>query len=163
MSDLRTPTKKRPVDSDRIGAEEDDGYDTDATEFASPYNIEKQRIWERESKKQKLDRQNEEYERRRQPTSEIISPTIILDRKTENPFYIKNSEGELETVTSANIHYTNTFYNKNGEPIVPEFLLFNDEKGGKIRRKTRRLRKKSRKSRRKNKKSRKSRKSRKYK
>jgi hypothetical protein len=158
MSDLRTPTKKRSLESDHTSVEEDDGYDTDATVITSPYDIEKQRVWEREYKKEKLDRQNEEYERR-QLIPKDISPTIILDRKTENPFYIKNSEGELETVTSANIRGTNAFYNKDGEPIVPEFLLFSDEKGGKLRRKTRRLRKKSKKSRRrKNKKSRKSRK-----
>jgi hypothetical protein len=160
MSDLRTPTKKRSVDSDRTSVEEDDGYDTDATVLASPYDIEKQRGLEREYNKEKLHRQNREYERR-QLIQESISPTIILDRKTENPFYIKNSEGELETVTSANIRDTNTFYNKDGEPIVPEFLLFDGEKGGKIRRKNRRT-KKAKKSK-KIRKSRKSRKSRKYK
>ena len=158
MSDLRTPTKKRSLESDHTSVEEDDGYDTDATVIASPYNIEKQRLWEREYKKEKLDRQNQEYDRR-QLVQDIVAPTVILDRKTENPFYIRNSEGELETVTSANIRTSNTFYNKDGEPVVPEFLLFSDEKGGKLRRKTRRLRKKSKKSkRRKNKKSRKSRK-----
>lgn len=162
MSDLGTPpTKKRSVDSDRNNTEEDDGYNTDATVMASPYNIEKQRGLEREYNREKLHRQNREYERRQLIQQETISPTIILDRKTENPFYIKNSEGKLETVTSANIRDTNTFYNKDGEPIVPEFLLFNDETGGKIRRKHRKS-KKAKKSK-KTRKSRKSRKSRKYK
>ena len=159
MSNLRTPTKKRSVDSDYTSVEED-GYDTDATVLASPYNIEKQRGLEREHNRERLNRQNREYERR-QLIQETISPTIILDRKTENPFYIKNSEGELETVTSANIRDTNTFYNKDGEPIVPEFLLFNDETGGKIRRKYRKS-KKAKKSK-KTRKSRKLRKPRKYK
>jgi hypothetical protein len=161
MSDLRTPTKKRPVDSDNTSVEEDEGYDTDATVLASPYNIEKQRGLEREYNKEKLNRQNREYERRQLIQQETISPTIILDRKTENPFYIKNSEGQLETVTSTNIRDANTFYNKDGEPIVPEFLLFGDEKGGKIRRKHRRT-KKAKKSK-KTRKSRKLKKSRKYK
>ena len=161
MNNLRTPTKKRLAESEHTSVEDTDGYDTDATELASPYDIEKQRVWEGEYKKQKLNKQNKEYEGR-QLIPDIISPTIILDRKTENPFYIKNSKGELETVTSANIRSGNTFYNKDGEPIVPEFLLFNDEKGGKLRKKTRHLRKKLKKSR-KSRKSRKFRKSRKHK
>ena len=89
---------------------------------------------------------------------DFVPPTIILDRRTEQPFYIKNSEGILETVTSANVRNGNTFYNIYGEQINPEFLDFTGEFGGKVRRKTRRLRKKIRKSRRKNKKSKKSRK-----
>ena len=161
MSDLKTPTKKRSAESDHTSVEEDDGYDTDTTIPASPYDIEKQRVWEREYKKEKLDKQNQEYERRQLMPSYEISPTVIVDRKTENPFYIKNAEGQLETVTSANIRSDNTFYNKDGERIVPEFLFFDNEKGGKIRRKTRRLRKKSRKNKKSRRKHRKTTKSRK--
>jgi|LauGreSBDMM110SN_4_FD.fasta_scaffold00768_3 hypothetical protein len=157
---MNTPTKKTPPTKKRSELDyttSEDGYETDATVVASPYNVNEQRELERQYKRQQFDRQNEEYERN-QLLQDFVPPTIILDRKTENPFYIKNSEGELETVTSANIRGTNTFYNIDGEKIVPEFLLFSDEKGGKLRRKTRRLRKKSKKSRRRSKKSRKSRK-----
>ena len=158
---MNTPTKKNPTKkrSELDYTTSEDGYETDATVIASPYNIEKQRVWEREYKKEKLDRQNEEYERN-QLLQDFVPPTIILDRRTEQPFYIKNSQGVLETVTSANVRSgNNTFYNIYGEQINPEFLDFTGELGGKIRRrKTRRLRKKLRKSRRKNKKSRKSRK-----
>lgn len=153
----KTPMKKRPAESGHTSVEDtdDDGYDTDSTEIASPYDIDKQRVWEREYKRERLDKQNQEYERRQLMPQQPISPTVIVDRKTDNPFYIKNAEGQLETVTSANIRNGNTFYNKDGEQIVPEFLFFDNEKGGKSRRrrrKTRRIRKKSRKSIRKNKK-----------
>lgn len=157
MNNLRTPKKKRSTESDSTTGEED-GYDTDATIQASPYNVDEQRQLERQYKKEKLDTQNEEYERN-QLLPDTVAPTVILDRKTEQPFYIKNSEGILEVVTSSNINSSNnTFYNKDGEQINPTLLDFADERGGKLRRKTRRLRKKSRKSRRKNKKSKKSRK-----
>jgi hypothetical protein len=159
MSSVRRPTtppKKQTDDSDHMSAEED-GYETDATVVASPYNVNEQRVWEREYKKEKLNRQNEEYERN-QLLPDFVPPTVILDRRTYKPFYIKNSEGVLETVTSANLRNGNIFYNEDGEQINPEVLDFTSELGGKIRRKTRRLRKKVRKSRRKNKKSRKSRK-----
>lgn len=152
---MNTPTKKR---SELDYTTSEDGYETDATVVASPYNVDEQRELERQYKRQQFDRQNEEYERN-QLLPDFVLPTIILDRRTEKPFYIKNSEGILETVTSANVRNgNNTFYNIYGEQINPEFLDFTGEHGGKIRRKTRRLRKKLRKSRRKNKKSRKSRK-----
>lgn len=154
---MNTPTKKRSQDYPEYTTSED-GYETDATEIASPYNVGEQRELERQYKRQQFDRQNEEYDRN-QLLPDFVPPTIIVDRKTEQPFYMKNSEGVLETVTSANIHNGNTFYNIYGEQINPEFLDFTGEHGGKIRKKTRRLRKKSRKSRRKNQKSRKSRKS----
>ena len=154
---MNTPTKKRPQDSQEYTTSED-GYDTDATVIASPYSVNEQRELERQYKRQQFDRQNEEYERN-QLLQDFVPPTIILDRRTEQPFYIKNSEGILETVTSANVRNgNNTFYNIYGEQINPEFLDFTGEHGGKIRRKTRRLRKKLRKLGRKNKKSRKSRK-----
>jgi hypothetical protein len=156
MNSLRTPKKKQSDESDHTSAEED-GYETDATVIASPYSVDKQRELERQYKRQQFDRQNEEYERR-QLLPDFVPPTIILDRRTEQPFYIKNSEGILETVTSANVRNGNTFYNEDGQQINPEFLDFIGEFGGKVRRKTRRLRKKIRKSRRKNKKSKKSRK-----
>jgi len=157
MNNLRTPKKKRSTESGSTSAE-DDGYDSDTTVIASPYNVDEQRQLERQYKKQKLDTQNEEYARN-QLLPDTVSATVILDRKTEQPFYIKNSEGILEVVTSSNINSSNnTFYNKDGEQINPTLLDFADERGGKLRRKTRRLRKKSRKSRRKNKKSKKSRK-----
>jgi len=156
MNSLRTPKKKQSDESDHTSAEED-GYDTDATIIASPYSVDKQRELERQYKRQQFDRQNEEYERN-QLLPDFVPPTIILDRRTEQPFYIKNSEGILETVTSANVRNGNTFYNEDGQQINPEFLDFTGEFGGKVRRKTRRLRKKIRKSRRKNKKSKKSRK-----
>ena len=156
---MNTPTKKttkRRSELDYTTSE--DGYDTDATVIASPYSVDKQRELERQYKRQQFDRQNEEYERN-QLLQDFVPPTIILDRRTEQPFYIKNSQGVLETVTSANVRNgNNTFYNIYGEQINPEFLDFTGELGGKILRKTRRLRKKLRKSRRKNKKSRKSRK-----
>ena len=155
MNSLRTPKKKQSDESDHTSAEED-GYETDATVIASPYSVDKQRELERQYKRQQFDRQNEEYERN-QLLPDVVAPTVILDRKTENPFYIKNSEGILETVTSANVRNGNTFYNEDGQQINPEFLDFTGEFGGKVRRKTRRLRKKIRKSRRKNKKSKKSR------
>ncbi len=109
---------------------------------------------EQQYKRQQLDRQNQKYEER-QLDQDFVAPTIILDRRTNKAFYIKNSEGILETVTSANVgNGNNTYYNIYGEQINPEFLDFTGEHGGKIRRKTRRLRKKSKKSkRRKNKKS----------
>lgn len=158
MNNLRTPKKKRSTESDSTTAEEDDGYGSDTTVIASPYNVDEQRQLERQYKKQKFDTQNEEYARN-QLLPDTIASTVILDRKTEQPFYIKNSEGILEVVTSSNINSSNnTFYNKDGEQINPTLLDFADERGGKLRRKTRRLRKKSRKSRRKNKKSKKSRK-----
>ena len=155
---MNTPTKKRSQDSSQYTTSED-GYETDATEIASPYNVGEQRELERQYKRQQFDRQNEEYERN-QLLPDVVLPTIILDRRTDKPFYIKNSEGILETVTSANVRNgNNTYYNIYGEQINPEFLDFTGEHGGKIRRKTRRLRKKSKKSkRRKNKKSKKSRK-----
>lgn len=157
---MNTPTKKTPTKkrSELDYTTSEDGYDTDATVIASPYSVGKQRELEHQYKRQQFNRQNEEYERN-QLLSDFVPPTIILDRRTEKPFYIKNSEGVLETVTTANVRNgNNTFYNIYGEQINPEFLDFTGEHGGKIRRKTRRLRKKSRKSRRKNKKSRKSRK-----
>ena len=157
---MNTPTKKTPTKkrSELDYTTSEDGYETDATVVASPYNVNEQRELERQYKRQQFDRQNEEYERN-QLLSDFVPPTIILDRRTEKPFYIKNSEGILETVTSANVRNgNNTFYNIYGEQINPEFLDFTGEHGGKIRRKTRRLRKKLRKSRRKNKKSKKSRK-----
>lgn len=156
MNSLRTPKKKQSDESDHTSAEED-GYDTDATIIASPYSVDKQRELERQYKRQQFDRQNEEYERN-QLLPDFVPPTIILDRRTDKPFYIKNSEGVLETVTSANLRNGNIFYNEDGEQINPEVLDFIGEFGGKVRRKTRRLRKKIRKSRRKNKKSKKSRK-----
>lgn len=161
MNNLRTPTKstkKRSLGSDHTSVEEDDGYDTDATVLDSPYDVEKQRELEREYNKKRLNRQNREYERR-QLLTDTVPPTVILDRKTEEPFYIKNSEGILEVVTSENIRNGDTFYNKDGRQVIPEFLDFSKELGGKLRR-IRRLRKKTRKSR-KAKKSRKSRKVRK--
>jgi hypothetical protein len=157
MNNLRTPTKstkKRSIESDHTSVEEDDGYDTDATVLDSPYDIEKQRELEREYNKKRFNRQNEEYERR-QLLPDAVDSTVILDRKTDKPFYIKNSEGILEVVTSASIRNGNTFYNSDGQQITPEFLDFSREIGGKLRR-IRRLRKKTRKSR-KTKKSRKSR------
>ena len=156
---MNTPTKKTPTKkrSELDYTTSEDGYDTDATVIASPYNVDKQRELERQYKRQQFDRQNEEYERN-QLLPDFVPPTIILDRRTEQPFYIKNSEGILETVTSANVRNGNTFYNEDGQQINPEFLDFTGEFGGKVRRKTRRLRKKIRKSRRKNKKSKKSRK-----
>jgi len=154
---MNTPTKKRSTESGSTSAE-DDGYDSDTTVIASPYNVDEQRQLERQYKKQKLDTQNEEYARN-QLLPDTVSATVILDRKTEQPFYIKNSEGILEVVTSSNINSSNnTFYNKDGEQINPTLLDFAGEHGGKIRRKTRRLRKKSKKSRKSKKKSRKSRK-----
>ena len=156
---MNTPTKKTPTKkrSELDYTTSEDGYETDATVIASPYSVDKQRELERQYKRQQFDRQNEEYERN-QLLPDFVPPTIILDRRTEQPFYIKNSEGILETVTSANVRNGNTFYNIYGEQINPEFLDFTGEFGGKVRRKTRRLRKKIRKSRRKNKKSKKSRK-----
>ncbi len=156
---MNTPTKKATKKRSELDyTTSEDGYDTDATVVASPYNINEQRELERQYKRQQFDRQNEEYERN-QLLTDFVPPTIILDRKTEQPFYIKNSQGVLETVTSANVRNgNNTFYNIYGEQINPEFLDFTGEHGGKLRRKTRRLRKKLRKSRRKNKKSKKSRK-----
>jgi hypothetical protein len=157
---MNTPTKKTPTKkrSELDYTTSEDGYDTDATVIASPYSVNEQRELERQYKRQQFDRQNEEYERN-QLLPDFVPPTIILDRRTEQPFYIKNSEGILETVTSANVRNgNNTFYNIYGEQINPEFLDFTGEHGGKIRRKTRRLRKKLRKSGRKNKKSKKSRK-----
>jgi len=157
---MNTPQKKRiSRESDYTTSE--DGYDTDSTVLASPYDIEKQRVWERENKKRKLDRQNEEYERR-QLLRDVVPPTVVLDRKTNQPFYIKKSEGVFEIVTTANIRNSNIFYNKDGQQINPVFLDFTNESGGKLRRKTQRIRKKSRKSR-KPRKSRKSKNSRKYK
>jgi hypothetical protein len=158
MNNLRTPKKKRSTESGNTSPE-DDGYDSDTTVIASPYNVDEQRQLERQYKKQKLDTQNEEYARN-QLLPDTVSATVILDRKTEQPFYIKNSEGILEVVTSSNINSSNnTFYNKDGEQINPTLLDFTGELGGKIRRrKTRRLRKKSKKSRKPKKKSRKSRK-----
>ena len=155
---MNTPTKKRPQGSQEYTTSED-GYDTDATEIASPYNVNELRELEQQYKRQQLDRQNEEHERN-QLLPDFVLPTIILDRRTDKPFYIKNSEGILETVTSANVgNGNNTYYNIYGEQINPEFLDFTGEHGGKIRRKTRqRLRKKSKKSRKSKKKSRKSRK-----
>lgn len=155
---MNTPTKKRPQDSQEYTTSED-GYDTDATVAASPYNVNELRELEQQYKRQQLDRQNQEYEER-QLDQDFVAHTIILDRRTNKAFYIKNSEGILETVTSANVgNGNNTYYNIYGEQINPEFLDFTGEHGGKIRRKTRRLRKKSKKSkRRKNKKSKKSRK-----
>ncbi len=161
MNNLRTPEKKRTSDSDHTSAEEDDGYGSDTTIIASPYNVDEQRQIERQYKKQKLDTQNEEYARN-QLLPDTVSATVILDRKTEKPFYIKNSEGVLELATSSNIHSSNSsFYNEDGEQINPTLLNFTYERGGKLRRKTRRQRKKSRKSMRKNKKSKKSKKSKK--
>jgi len=156
---MNTPTKKTPTKkrSELDYTTSEDGYETDATVVASPYNVNEQRELERQYKRQQFDRQNEEYERN-QLLPDFVPPTIILDRRTEQPFYIKNSEGILETVTSANVRNGNTFYNEDGQQINPEFLDFTGEFGGKLRRKTRRLRKKIRKSRRKNKKSKKSRK-----
>jgi uncharacterized membrane protein YcfT len=157
---MNTPTKKTPTKkrSELDYTTSEDGYETDATVIASPYSVDKQRELERQYKRQQFDRQNEEYERN-QLLPDFVPPTIILDRRTEQPFYIKNSQGVLVTVTSANVRNGNTFYNIYGEQINPEFLDFTGELGGKIRtRKTRRLRKKLRKSRRKNKKSKKSRK-----
>ena len=158
---MNTPTKKTPTKkrSELDYTTSEDGYETDATVIASPYSVDKQRELERQYKRQQFDRQNEEYERN-QLLPDFVPPTIILDRRSNKPFYIKNSQGVLETVTSANVRSgNNTFYNIYGEQINPEFLDFTGELGGKIRRrKTRRLRKKLRKSRRKNKKSRKSRK-----
>lgn len=153
---MNTPTKKR---SELDYTTSEDGYETDATVAASPYNVNEQRELERQYKRQQFDRQNEEYERN-QLLPDFVPPTIIVDRRTDKPFYIKNSEGVLETVTSANIRNgNNIFYNIYGEQINPEFLDFTGEHGGKIQRKTRRrIRKKLRKSRRKNKKSKKSRK-----
>lgn len=155
---MNTPTKKRPQDSQEYTTSED-GYDTDATVAASPYNVDELRKLEQQYKRQQLVRQNQEYEER-QLVQDFVLPTIIINRITDKPFYIKNSEGILETVTSANVgNGNNTYYNIYGEQINPEFLDFTGEHGGKIRRKTRRLRKKSKKSkRRKNKKSKKSRK-----
>jgi len=136
---MNTPTKKRSQDSSQYTTSED-GYETDATEIASPYNVGEQRELERQYKRQQFDRQNEEYERN-QLLQDFVPPTIIVDRRTEQPFYIKNSEGILETVTSANVHNgNNTFYNIYGEQINPEFLDFTGEHGGKIRKKTRRIR-----------------------
>ena len=156
---MNTPTKKTPTKkrSELDYTTSEDGYETDATIIASPYSVDKQRELERQYKRQQFDRQNEEYERN-QLLPDFVPPTIILDRRTEQPFYIKNSEGILETVTSANVRNGNTFYNEDGQQINPEFLDFTGEFGGKVRRKTRRLRKKIRKSRRKNKQSKKSRK-----
>ena len=154
---MNTPTKKRPQDSQEYTTSED-GYDTDATVAASPYNVSELRELEQQYKRQQLDRQNQEYEER-QLDQDFVLPTIIINRITNKPFYIKNSEGILETVTSANVgNGNNTYYNIYGEQINPEFLDFTGEHGGKIRRKTRRLRKKSKKSRKSKKKSRKSRK-----
>jgi|UniRef100_A0A6C0CW18 hypothetical protein len=157
---MNTPTKKTPTKkrSELDYTTSEDGYDTDATVIASPYNVNEQSELERQYKRQQFDRQNEEYERN-QLLPDFVPPTIILDRRTNKPFYIKNSEGILETVTSANVRNgNNTFYNIYGEQINREFLDFTGELGGKVRRKTRCLRKKLRKSRRKNKKSKKSRK-----
>jgi len=158
---MNTPTKKTPTKkrSELDYTTSEDGYDTDATVIASPYSVDKQRELERQYKRQQFDRQNEEYERN-QLLQDFVPPTIILDRRTEQPFYIKNSQGVLETVTSANVRNgNNTFYNIYGEQINPTLLDFADERGGKLRRrKTRRLRKKSKKSRKPKKKSRKSRK-----
>ncbi len=157
---MNTPTKKTPTKkrSELEYTTSEDGYETDATIIASPYSVDKQRELERQYKRQQFDKQNEEYERN-QLLPDFVPPTIILDRRTNKPFYIKNSEGILETVTSANVRNgNNTFYNIYGEQINPEFLDFTGELGGKVRRKTQRLRKKLRKSRRKNKKSKKSRK-----
>ena len=152
---MNTTTKKR---SELEYTTSEDGYDTDATEIASPYNVNELRELEQQYKRQQLDRQNEEHERN-QLLPDLVLPTIILDRRTDKPFYIKNSEGILETVTSANVRNgNNTYYNIYGEQINPEFLDFTGEHGGKIRRKTRRLRKKSKKSRKSKKKPRKSRK-----
>lgn len=154
---MNTPTKKRPQDSQEYTTSED-GYDTEATVAASPYNVNEIRELEHQYKRQQLDRQNEQHERN-QLLPDFVAPTIIIDRITNKAFYIKNSEGILETVTSANVRNgNNTYYNIYGEQINPEFLDFTGEHGGKVRRKTRRLRKKSKKSRKSKKKSRKSRK-----
>lgn len=158
---MNTPTKKTTKKRSELDyTTSEDGYDTEATVAASPYNVNEIRELEHQYKRQQLDRQNEQHERN-QLLPNFVAPTIILDRRTDKPFYIKNSEGILETVTSANVgNGNNTYYNIYGEQINPEFLDFTGEHGGKIRRKTRRrLRKKSKKSkRRKNKKSKKSRK-----
>jgi hypothetical protein len=131
MCDFSSSAKKRPIDSDHT-SEEEDGYDTDATlPASSPYNREELRELEREYNRKKLERQNREYERR-QLLPNVVAPTVILDRKTNREFYIKNSEGELETVTSANIRSGNTFYNEKGQQITPQFLDFTGETGGKI-------------------------------
>ena len=107
---MNTPTKKRPQDSQEYTTSED-GYETDATEIASPYNVNELRELEQQYKRQQLDRQNEEHERN-QLLPDFVLPTIILDRRTDKPFYIKNSEGILETVTSANVRNgNNTYYN----------------------------------------------------
>jgi len=156
---MNTPTKKTTKKRSELEyTTSEDGYETDATVAASPYNVSELRELEQQYKRQQLDRQNQKYEER-QLDQDFVAPTIILDRRTDKPFYIKNSEGILETVTSANVRNgNNTYYNIYGEQINPEFLDFTGEHGGKIRRKTRRLRKKSKKSRKSKKKSRKSRK-----
>ena len=156
---MDTPTEKTTKKRSELEyTTSEDGYDTDATVAASPYNVNEIRELENQYKRQQLVRQNQEYEER-QLLPNFVAPTIILDRRTNKPFYIKNSEGILETVTSANVgNGNNTYYNIYGEQINPEFLDFTGEHGGKIRRKTRRLRKKSKKSRKSKKKSRKSRK-----
>ena len=137
MDDLRTPTKKRPLDNDY-------GYDT---ELASPYDVEKEKEWYIQNMREKIQRQNDDYDRRQMLPYDNPPPTVILDRITDKPFYKKNSNGELEIVTSANIRKGDIFYNEDGEEIIPEFLDLTNEGGRKLRRKKSKKSKKSKKRR----------------